>query len=202
MGTISALSFSEASRIAFDTDKTIAHTKGYVISQKGYTNHDVVLLLSSSCQVKFCENFTNEDNFNNTFSLKSFRTTAVATEFRGKGNTIFQDSKNKTGLCCIKPILRVYMLIFISRKGRKGNDDDDDDDKTISPGYDKHINVPFGAHYLALTCSISLYLALSRKAQNLCSIFATANGKRRTIHPLRFARRPCLRGTVSYSRHL
>ena len=23
------------------------------------------------------------------------------TEFRGKGNTIFQDSKNKTGLCCI-----------------------------------------------------------------------------------------------------
>ena len=120
MGTISALSFSEASRIAFDTDKTIAHTKGYVISQKGYTNHDVVLLLSSSCQVKFCENFTNEDNFNNTFSLKSFRTTAVATEFRGKGNTIFQDSKNKTVLCCIKPILRVYMLIFISRKGRKG----------------------------------------------------------------------------------
>ena len=61
----------------------------------------MVLLLSSSCQVKFCENFTNEDNFNNTFSLKSFRTTAVATEFRGKGNTIFQDSKNKTGLCCI-----------------------------------------------------------------------------------------------------
>ena len=27
------LSFSEASRIAFDTDKTIAHTKGYVRSQ-------------------------------------------------------------------------------------------------------------------------------------------------------------------------
>ena len=46
----------------------------------------------------------------------------------GKGKTISRDSKNKTGLCCIKPILRVYLLIFISRKGRKGNDDEDDDE--------------------------------------------------------------------------
>ena len=30
--------------------------------------YDVVLLSSSSFQVKLCENFTNEDNFNNTFS--------------------------------------------------------------------------------------------------------------------------------------
>ena len=30
--------------------------------------YDVVLLSSSSFQVKFCENSTNEDNFNNTFS--------------------------------------------------------------------------------------------------------------------------------------
>jgi hypothetical protein len=42
------------------------------------TNHDVVLLLSSSQLYKLCENLENEDNFNNTFSLKSFRTTAVA----------------------------------------------------------------------------------------------------------------------------
>ena len=67
---------------------------------------------------------------------------------------------------------------------------------------------------------ILLYLALSRKAQNLWRIFAVSNGtdaesesrskiyfdyaeqkggkddevglKRKTIHPLRFARRPCL----------
>ena len=49
-----------------------------------------------------------------------------------------------------------------------------------------------------LFCSISRYLALSRNVPVLWRIFATANGKRETIHPLRFARRPCLRGTVSY----
>ena len=76
--------------------------------------------------------------------------------------------------------------------------------------------------------TISRYLSLSHNAPILWRIFATANGtdagsesrskiyfdyaeqqggkddevglKRKTIHPLRFARRPCLRGTVSYNR--
>ena len=49
-----------------------------------HTN-DVVLPPSSSFQVKFCENFTYEDNFNNTFFGKVLpHTTAVATEFRAK----------------------------------------------------------------------------------------------------------------------
>ena len=88
---------------------------------KAIHTNDVVPLLSSSYYFKLCENLTSEDNFNNTFFDKILpHTTAVATEFRGKGNTISRDSKNKTGLCCIKPILRVYMLIFISRKDRKG----------------------------------------------------------------------------------
>ena len=33
-----------------------------------HTN-DVVLLLSSSFHFKFCENLSDEDNFNNTFAL-------------------------------------------------------------------------------------------------------------------------------------
>ena len=60
-----------------------------------HTN-DVVLLLSSSFHFKFCENLSVEDNFNNTFYGKILpHTTAVVTEFRGKGKTIFQDSKTK-----------------------------------------------------------------------------------------------------------
>ena len=60
-----------------------------------HTN-DVVLPPSSSFQVKFCENFTYEDNLNNTFFDKILpHTTAVATEFRGKGKTIFRYSKTK-----------------------------------------------------------------------------------------------------------
>ena len=50
----------------------------------------------------------------------------------------------------------------------------------------------------SVACYFSLFLTHIRH----CCIFATANGKRETIHPLRFARRPCLRGTVSYNRHL
>ena len=51
-----------------------------------HTN-DVVLPPSSSFQVKFCENFTYEDNFNNTFFDKILpHTTAVATEFGNKSS--------------------------------------------------------------------------------------------------------------------
>ena len=60
-----------------------------------HTN-DVVLLLSSSFHFKFCENLSVEDNFNNTFFDKILpHTTAVATEFKGKGKTIPRDSKTK-----------------------------------------------------------------------------------------------------------
>ena len=60
-----------------------------------HTNN-VVLSLSSSFQVKFCENFTYEDNFNNTFFDKILpHTTSVVTEFKGKGNTISRDNKHK-----------------------------------------------------------------------------------------------------------
>ena len=49
-----------------------------------HTN-DVVLLPSPSFQVKFCENLSVEDNFNNTFFGKILpHTTAVATEFKAK----------------------------------------------------------------------------------------------------------------------
>ena len=79
--------------------------------------------------MEFCENFTYEDNFNNTFFDKILpHTTAVATEFRGKGNTISRESKTKLDFVSLTLILRVYMLIFISRKGHKGNDDEDEDE--------------------------------------------------------------------------
>ena len=52
---------------------------------KAVHTNNVVLSLSSSFQVKFCENFTYEDNFNNTFFDKVLpHTTAVVTEFRAK----------------------------------------------------------------------------------------------------------------------
>ena len=68
-----------------------------------HTNN-VVLSLSSSFQVKFCENFTYEDNFNNTFFGKILpHTTAVATEFKDKdtsfsGNDKSMGEKSDTGL--------------------------------------------------------------------------------------------------------
>ena len=46
--------------------------------------------------MEFCENFTYEDNFNNTFYGKILpHTTAVVTEFMGKGKTISRESKTK-----------------------------------------------------------------------------------------------------------
>lgn len=54
--------------------------------------------------MEFCENFTYEDNFNNTFFDKILpHTTAVATEFRGKdtsfsGNDKRMGEKSDTGL--------------------------------------------------------------------------------------------------------
>ena len=49
-------------------------------ANNGCTNHGVVPLPITFATEKFCENFTNEDNFNNTFSIKSFRTTAAVAE--------------------------------------------------------------------------------------------------------------------------
>lgn len=49
-------------------------------ANNGCTNHGAVPLPITFATEKFCENFTNEDNFNNTFSLKSFHTTAVVAE--------------------------------------------------------------------------------------------------------------------------
>ena len=48
------------------------------------TNDAVLLPITFGTQ-KFCENFINEDNFNNTFFGKILpHTTAVATEFKAK----------------------------------------------------------------------------------------------------------------------
>ena len=56
----------------------------------------MVLSLSSSFQVKFCENFTYEDNFNNTFFGKILpHTTAVATEFKAKIILFSETTKHK-----------------------------------------------------------------------------------------------------------
>ena len=63
------------------------------------------------------------------FPVKSFHTSPpVATEFKGKGKTISRESKTKLDFVSLTLILRVYMLIFISRKGHKGNDDEDEDE--------------------------------------------------------------------------
>ena len=82
------------------------------------------------------------------------------------------------------------LVIFISRKGRRTSNanyaaaevvagyarqraqrrTEDEDNKTISQKDDKTHNVP-SVHI------ILLYLALSRKAQNLCSIFANSERK-------------------------
>ena len=75
------------------------------------------------------------------------------------------------------------MRIFISRKGRKGNDDD----KTISQKDDKTHKCALGAHYLAL----------SRKAPDLCSIFANRKTENYPPPPPLRGTRPCLRGRVS-----
>ena len=60
-----------ASRIALVPDKAIDHTiricKEPIMAVQ---TNDAVLLLPSSCQVKFCENSIFEDNFNNTFYSK------------------------------------------------------------------------------------------------------------------------------------
>ena len=54
---------------------------------KAVHTNNVVLSLSSSFQVKFCENFTYEDNFNNTFFDKVLPyATSVATEFGNKSS--------------------------------------------------------------------------------------------------------------------
>ena len=63
---------------------------------KAVHTNNVVLSLSSSFQVKFCENFTYEDNFNNTFFDKVLpHTTAVATEFKAKVILFPETAKHK-----------------------------------------------------------------------------------------------------------
>ena len=50
--------------------------------------------------MEFCENFTYEDNFNNTFYGKILpHTTAVATEFRAK-IILFPETTNKSMKIC------------------------------------------------------------------------------------------------------
>ena len=44
---------------------------------------------------------------------------------------------------------------------------DDEDDKTLSQGYDKTHKCAFGAHYLALSLAISLYLA----KRKICAVY-------------------------------
>ena len=57
---------------------------------------DVVLSPIIFGTLKFCENFINEDNFNNTFFGKVLpHTTAVATEFKAKIILFFRDDKYK-----------------------------------------------------------------------------------------------------------
>ena len=64
-----------------------------------HTN-DVVLLPSPSFQVKFCENLTSEDNFNNTFFGKILpHTTPVATEFMAK-LILFSETPNISTKIC------------------------------------------------------------------------------------------------------
>jgi hypothetical protein len=69
VGTYLLYHIDGASRIALVPDKAIAHTKDYVLSHKGYKTNDAMLLLIIFGTLKFCENFINEDNLNNTFAL-------------------------------------------------------------------------------------------------------------------------------------
>ena len=66
-----------------------------------------------------------------------------------------------------------FVVDFVTTAGAMGTDDEDD--KTISQKDDKHIKCTLGTHYLAQSCAISRYLSLSRKAPDLCTIFANRN---------------------------
>lgn len=56
----------------------------YIVNNN-YPHHEVALLSIIFATEKFCENFTNEDNLNNTFYGKVLpHTTVVATEFKAK----------------------------------------------------------------------------------------------------------------------
>ena len=87
-----------------------------------------------------------------------------------------------------------FVVDFVTTAGAVATDDEDD--KTLSQKDDKTHKCALGALYLALSCSISQCAGF---VSYLCK---QRTERRETIHPLRFARRPCLRGTVSYSRHL
>ena len=67
-GNLLSLSLSEASRIAFAADKDNSpHQRICEKPTKAVHTNDVVLLPITFAAWKFCENFTYEDNFNNTF---------------------------------------------------------------------------------------------------------------------------------------
>ena len=86
-----------------------------------------------------------------------------------------------------------FVVDFVTTAGAVATDDEDD--KTLNQKDDKTHKCALGALYLTLSRSISQSAGF---VQYICN----SERKRETIHPLRFARRPCLRGTVSYSRHL
>ena len=65
--------------------KTIDHTKGYGIAICIAVHiKDVVPLPITFAAWKFCENFTYEDNFNNTFLLKKYHSLQTALQPYGK----------------------------------------------------------------------------------------------------------------------
>ena len=81
-----------ASRIAFVPDKAIAHTNWICIKPlRAVQTNDVVLLLIIFGTWKFCENFINEDNFNNTFLLKnnSFATAVTWSYYKSNKGVLF-----------------------------------------------------------------------------------------------------------------
>ena len=86
-----------------------------------------------------------------------------------------------------------FVVDFITTAGAVATDDEDD--KTLSQKDDKTHKCALGAHYLTLTRSISQSAGF---VQYLCK---QKDGKLSTPSPLR-GTRPCLRGRVSYNRHL
>ena len=54
---------------------------------------------------------------------------------------------------------------FVTTAGAMGTDDEDD--KTLSQKDDKTHKCALGAHYLALSCAISLYLA----KRKICAVY-------------------------------
>ena len=93
-------------------DKTIAHTKGYAKSHyKDCTNRWCGAIVTIFTARKFCENFINEDNFNNTFCyvllncLRNVRTTANV--------VIFSDSTSKNDKYNYWVVIKIKALFIL-----------------------------------------------------------------------------------------